>query len=68
MIAYLKEFVQDPNTNIDILKKVSDQTMLMNSQSHIISMNIAHALLLLKKYEQAIIFMKIGLENAIRLQ
>ena len=67
-MTYLKEFVKDPNVNADILKKVSDQTMLMNSQSHIISMNIAHALLLLKKYEEAIIFMKIGLENAIRLQ
>ena len=49
-MAYLKEFVNDPNVSPEILKKVSDQTMLMNSQSHIISMNIAHALLLLKKY------------------
>lgn len=48
--------------------KVSPSSVLLNSHSHVIAMNIAYCLFFLKRHEESIIFMKIGLENAIKIQ
>ena len=50
MMEIIKEYLQRVPKNTAIFLKLKPTTLLLNPQSPIIAMNIAHTLYLLKKY------------------